>query len=330
MGGIFGALGQGLQGLQQGLFAREGLKQQQFENQQTLLENDQRALEMRMRQREHELVLKELGLKLEQAEYDRDIRLAMGTPAEVVNRQFERDNQLAQQEAEDRLLRNQKTQSEIDENKAHAKYYEQGGGRAGPKEEDPAKEFEELLKMIDGGIRAQDDIITDPESTPEEKAYAQRQKIKLINQRETAYNSYVTNKGFPITEFGIGEAPPPDDTTTAPAESQGLLGRIMGASQGVLDQASAASQGPAISPQAPKLAGDVPDFFKLRPGQSVNPAKGLGALLGLAQAGMNVIPKPWVPIQQIAGTNQNVSLENFTPEMIEKMKQMGLLQTRTR
>lgn len=322
MGSIFSALGQGLQGLERGLLMKREMKEQALDRQ--IAEHD-RALMMQdraMQQEEFKLRMQQAGLALQMADFNYKRAIADGTPEEQAARQRALEQAEAVRVVEEHALNMEKgkadlrlTDAQIRASDALANYRAEGGAY-GMREEDPAKEYEDQIKLLDGQIRVLDDIIDNPESAPEEKAYAQRQKRTLFNQRETLYNSVVAAKGFPITEFGVGE-PSAAETTTAPAAPQ---------QADPLDRALRPEQ-----PTGPKLAGDVPDFFKLRPGQSVNPFTGLEGLFLAARSGAAAAtPYLFAPTQQIAGTNQNVNLANFTPELIEKMRQMGLVQQRTR
>lgn len=311
MGAIFEALGGGLRGLQEGLLMRQDLKQQQFQN-------EGETLERQMQQREFTLRMKQLGLQLEEAEYNAALRKAQGLPEEVIKRELEREQAKAQQDFEKFQLQQQKVQSEISENEAQADYYRQGGARsrAGAAEKKDTT-YTDAIKIIDGQVKQLESVLDDATTTgDEERANAIRQQItELLNQREVMVNFEFAQMDLPMDQFGMGGNAAAQEQTEQP-ESNNVVG--------LLDRTLRPPE--PTAPEKPRLAGELrlPDWMR---GTSINPIKGYGGLFSALAGIAAETPSPLAPTMKIPGTGQQVVMNRATPEMIERMKLLGLIQS---
>ena len=302
MGAIFEALGGGLRGLQEGLLLREDMKQRKFQN-------EGETLERQMQQREFGLRMKQLGLQLEEAEYKRDLRIATGTPQEVAQREYEQDLLKAEREHQKHEAAIKEAESRIRENEAQTEYHRQGGARGrasgvgagGDGSND--KTNTEALKIIDGQIRVFQGILDNPESAPEDREYANGQLRQLYDQREILVNSQLAQMGLPMDQFGVGRTEQPSPTAIAKKEPDALE-RILRPQQET----------------EPVMAGQLklPDWMT-----RANPLAGYGGAWSALMEGVNAY-SPLAPREQIPGVG-NVNLNYFTPDMIRRAREQGLV-----
>ena len=311
MGNIFSALGLGLQGLQGGLQQRNDNR---LRNEQLAMDKDSQA----MQKRQFELQMKRLGLELEQAEYDKELRIARGDPPDIVERENQQRLANLAREAETFALKKRLIQSQIEENQsqADAALYRATGGDGSSSEIDTR--FEKVAKLAAQKMEQIDKAIDNaPPGSDVSGLIAERQKI-YNEEYEPAIKAQYEQYGVMPSAEPVAEpmAPP-----NVPAEPANPLDRLIN----IARQSQGQSQSPQpVQPQ--RLAGQLPNPLNaLEQGASLNPLKGLAGLASLIQSQLST--NPFAPTRQIGNQPGNlVTLDKFTPDMVKRAERQGLVQ----
>lgn len=241
---LFEGLGGALRGLERGLLLKRQLKEDALDR---AIQAEDRALmqqDRAMQQREFELRMKQAGLALESAEFEHERALAFGTPKEQADRELSERQQRIQMDLEEHAARLANIRAETAASEASAEATRalaaqrtSGGGRGG--ESELSKDFEDALGQVDDQIKFYQDVVESPDSSDEQRQYAQQQLVALSGQRENLFNSWMNEKGFPSdfrvggTEAaGAGEQAPAAAGNTGGGGLLGLVGKTLGAHPG--------------------------------------------------------------------------------------------------
>lgn len=219
---ILSGLGAGLRGLQQGLLLKRQMRQDDADR-------ASQASRDAMQQREFEFRMKQLGLALEGAEFERDYRLAQGTPAEVAEREHQaRLNEIAHKAQEWELDKRYK-EAQIEKMQTDsdvALYNATGGG----KENEIDTRFEKVAKLAEMKLKQlneqRDQTLARGGDTSEIDAEIQR---VYNTEYEPALNAQMQQYGVtPTVQEQPEPAPVPAAAPSGPQNATTALGALFG------------------------------------------------------------------------------------------------------